>query len=53
MTPAFTVHRSSHSDRLLRRLRHHRELVAILERVEATLSFDPYNRSRKHAIKKL
>jgi hypothetical protein len=54
MTPPFTVHTTSHYERLVRKLlKGHPEFRALHERVREILSADPYNRSRQHLIKKL
>ena len=56
MTPSspFTVHPTSHYQRLSKRLRKgHRNFEATEGNAAATLSTDPYNRSRSHKIKKL
>ena len=50
--PAFTVLTTSHFDRLLKKLApKHPELVERLEEAIAILSLDPYNKSRKYAIR--
>lgn len=50
----FTVLTTSHFDRLMKKLASkHAELVEHFEESVAILSTDPYNKSRKHAIKKL
>ena len=52
--PAYTVLTTSHFDRLLKKLApKHPELVEHFDEAVAILSADPYNKSRKHAIKKL
>jgi mRNA-degrading endonuclease RelE of RelBE toxin-antitoxin system len=54
MTPAFTVQTSPRFERLARRLRRqHREFTALLREAFDILETDPYNHSRRHAIKKL
>ena len=53
-SPSFFVRTTPHFERLLRHLaRQHRELASIFAEVLAILRSDPYNRSRKYAIKKL
>jgi hypothetical protein len=55
MTPGFTVRTTGHFDRLVRALRkqHPGVLTAQFEAALAILREDPYNQSRRHAIKKL
>jgi len=51
---SFTVLTTAHFDRLLKKLApKHPELVERFEEAVAVLSADPYNKSRKHPIKKL
>jgi mRNA-degrading endonuclease RelE of RelBE toxin-antitoxin system len=52
--PAFTVTTTAHFDRLVKKLApKHPELVGRFEEAIAVLSEDPFNKSRKHSIKKL
>ena len=52
--PVFSVVTTSHFDRLLKKLvRAHSDLAERLEDAVAILSRDPYNKSRRYAIKKL
>ncbi|MGA2569404.1 MAG: hypothetical protein ABSF23_02700 [Terracidiphilus sp.] len=52
--PEFSVLTTSHFDRLLKKLlRAHSDLVGRFEEAVAILSSDPYNKSRKHPIRKL
>ena len=54
MTSSFSVTATPHYDRLARRLlRQHREFDEAEDRAREILQEDPYNRSRRHAIKKL
>jgi hypothetical protein len=54
MTPAFAVHPTSHYQRLSTKLQKgHRDFGATERSAVAVRSADPYNRSRKHKIKKL
>jgi hypothetical protein len=55
MTPAaFTVRTTSRYDRLSNKLqRSHRDFDAVEKSAAAALSEDPYNRARRHNIKKL
>jgi hypothetical protein len=54
MTPSFSVTATPHDDRLARRLlRQHAEFDAVEDRAREILQEDPYNRRRRHAIKKL
>ena len=54
MTPPFTIHTTPHYERLVRKLlKGHPELQALHERVREILAADPYNRDRRHHIKKL
>jgi len=54
MTSPFSVHATPHYDRLARRLlRQHPEVDTFEDRAREILSTDPYNRTRRHAIKKL
>jgi len=51
---AYSVLTTSHFDRLMKKLApKHPELVDRFEEAVAILSADPYNKSRRHAIKKL
>ena len=51
---SFAVKTTSHFDRLLKKLApKHPELIERFEEALTILSTDPYNRSRRHAIKKL
>ncbi len=50
----FTVLTTPHFDRLVKKLTpKHPELVELFEEAIAILSADPYNKSRRHPIKKL
>ena len=52
--PGFSVLTTAHFDRLLKKLtREHPDLVDRLEGAIAILSEDPYNKSRRHPIRKL
>lgn len=52
--PAFSVLTTSHFDRLMKKLApRHPDLVERFQEAVAILSADPYNKSRKHPIKKL
>lgn len=52
--PGFSVVTTSHFDRLLKKLvRAHSDLVARFQEAVTILSEDPYNKSRRYAIKKL
>ena len=54
MTPSFFVTATPHYDRLARRLlRQHAEFDEVEERARGILQDDPYNRRRRHAIRKL
>jgi len=54
MTPAFSVQVTATFEREFRKLlKGHADLTAHLARVIATLTQDPYNRSRSHPIKRL
>jgi hypothetical protein len=54
MTPSFSVHSTSHYERLSTKLqKSHRDFEATERSAVAILSADPYNRSRSHNIKKL
>ena len=54
MTPSFAVHPTSHYQRLSTKLQKgNRDFEATERSAVATLSADPYNRSRSHKIKKL
>jgi hypothetical protein len=55
MTPGFTVRTTGHFDRLARALRkqHPGVFTTQFEAALAILREDPYNRSGRHAIKKL
>jgi hypothetical protein len=54
MNPGFRVLVTSRFERELKRLAvQHPTLPALYRRAIGTLEFDPYNRSRQHAIKKL
>ena len=54
MTPPFTVHPTSHYQRLSTKLRKgHRDFEATERSAVAILSADPYNRSRRRNLKKL
>ena len=54
MTPAFTVQTAPRFERLARRLRRqHPEFTTLLREAFDILEIDPYNHSRKYAIKKL
>jgi len=53
-TPAFSVHPTSHYKRLSTKLQKgHRDFEATEKSAVAVLSTDPYNRMRRHDIKKL
>ena len=53
-SPSFFVRTNPHFDRLLRRLaKRQPDLSAVFAEALAVLRTDPYNRSRRHAIKKL
>jgi mRNA-degrading endonuclease RelE of RelBE toxin-antitoxin system len=52
--PTFSVLTTSHFDRLMKKLApKHSELAERFEQATAILSADPFNKSGKHAIKKL
>lgn len=52
--PRFSVVTTSHFDRLLKKLvRAHSDLVSRFEEAATILSEDPFNKSRRYAIKKL
>lgn len=52
--PAYSVVTTAHFDRLMKKLApKHAELVKRFKEAVAILSLDPYNKSRKHPIKKL
>lgn len=52
--PSYKVLTTSHFDRLMKKLApKHSDLVERFEEAIAVLSADPYNKSRRHAIKKL
>lgn len=54
MTPPFVVRTSPRFERLFRALlKHHPELYEFHDQALSILSSDPYNRSRRHSIKKL
>ena len=54
MTPSFSVRTTPHYDRLAWKLhRRHREFLALQERAIDILQADPFNRSGRHAIRKL
>ena len=54
MTPSFSVRATPHYDRLARRLlRQHRDFDEVEDRAREILQDDPYNRTRRHHIKKL
>lgn len=54
MTPSFSVRITPHYERLSDKLlEHHSEFEAISHRAREILATDPYNRSRRHYIKKL
>jgi mRNA-degrading endonuclease RelE of RelBE toxin-antitoxin system len=54
VAPAYSVLTTSHFDRLMKKLApKHPELAERFEQAIAILSVDPYNKSGKHAIKKL
>jgi mRNA-degrading endonuclease RelE of RelBE toxin-antitoxin system len=54
MTSPFSVHVTLHYERLVRKLlKGHPELAALHQHVREILEADPYNTSRRHAIKKL
>ncbi len=54
MTLPYIVQTSPRFERLFRALvKHHRELYELRDTVIGILSTDPYNRSRRHPIKKL
>lgn len=54
MTPSFSVRTTPHFDRLLTSLtKRHRELVDRYAEALEILRTDPYNRTRRHHIKKL
>jgi hypothetical protein len=52
--PAFSVHTTPHHERLSNKLiKGHRDFEATEKSAKAILSEDPYNRMRRHHIKKL
>lgn len=52
--PSFTVKTSPAFERLLRKLnRQHPDLVKVYSRVITILELDPYNHTRRNAIKKM
>jgi len=54
MTILFTIETTAHFDRLFKKLaRQHPELPGHLPIIRTVLQTDPYNRSRRHPIKKL
>lgn len=54
MTPPFSVRTSSHFDRLAEALtRRQPDFPARYDRIREILGTDPYNRTRRHHIKKL
>jgi len=54
MTPPFSAHTTPHYERLVKKLlKGHAELRGLQSRVREILQEDPYNLSRRHAIKKL
>jgi len=54
MTTLFTIETSAHFDRLFKKLaRQHTELPGYLPTIRTVLQTDPFNRSRRHPIKKL
>jgi mRNA-degrading endonuclease RelE of RelBE toxin-antitoxin system len=54
MTPLFTVQTSPHFERLFKKLgRQRRELLELFPEAIEILKIDPYNRTRRHPIKKL
>ncbi len=54
MTPAFLVRTTPRFERLFRTLsKRHRDLYEIRDEVLDILSSDPYNRSRRHPIRKI
>jgi hypothetical protein len=54
MPPAFSVHTTPHYERLSSKLKKgHRDFEATEKSAQAILSEDPYNRTRRHHIKKL
>ena len=53
MTSPFSVRTTPHFERLLRRFRHPAELADRYAEALAILRADPYNRTRRHAIRKL
>ena len=54
MTPPFSVRTSPHFDRLAEALtRRHPDFPARYDRAREILGHDPYNRTRRHHIKKL
>jgi hypothetical protein len=54
MTPPFSISATPQYDRLARRLlRQHAEFDTVEERAREILQADPYNRSRRHHIRKL
>ena len=54
MTPPFSLRTTSRFERLARALRRgHPEFETLQERAGAILTADPYNRTRKHHIRKL
>lgn len=54
MTSGFTIYTTSAFRRLSRSLqKHYQEFAQIEEEAFATLRSDPYNRTRRHQIKKL
>ena len=54
MTPLFIVQTSPRFERLFKKLRkHHAELPGLFREAIDILEIDPYNRTRRHSIKKL
>ena len=54
MTPTFSVHTDPHFERLAAPLRkHHRDFHQVFLYAVEILEMDPFNMTRKHAIKKL
>jgi mRNA-degrading endonuclease RelE of RelBE toxin-antitoxin system len=54
MMPLFSVQTSPHFERLFKKLRrHHPDLPRLFQEALEILEADPYNRTRRHPIKKL
>jgi hypothetical protein len=54
MTLSFSISATSHYDRLAQRLlRQHAEFDTVEDRARAILRADPYNHTRRHAIRTL